>query len=211
MKLSKRQFMVGLVAVFLVALTAYIVLESPLSMRGRIAAIKVGDGWEDYFYVTSNQFTCTENTDGTQTDCSLALEGDTLQTSITHSPGGSIFSCTASYAGETISCEGQYSILNSSRLGIYINGNLGISPERMAERRAQHPLLYWFEDRWLTVIQVLAIAITILTLARLWLSRPRKPAFHLVPQLAKSGIIVVVGGLAWYASLWGLIILGYVD
>jgi hypothetical protein len=211
MKLSKRQFTIGLLAVFIFAVTLYIVLESPLFMRGRVAAIKVGGGWTDYFFVTSNQFTCIEDAGGTQTDCSLNLEGETLQAAITHSPGGSIFSCTATYAGKTVGCDGQYTIMNSPHLGIAIDDSLGISPERMAELRAQHPLLYWQESTWLTITNILAVAAIVLILVSLWIFRPQRPTFRLMRQMVKSGAVVLLGGLMWYASLWGLIILGYVD
>ena len=211
MNINRKQFTVGFLAITIVAIALYIILESPLFLRSRVAGIKIGSGWTDYFYLTSNQFACTTDGNAAHTDCALSLEGNPLEISVSYTPGDSLLGCTATYADKPVPCRPSHSIFNTTKLGVYIDDDLGISPMRMAQIRSEHPLLYRYEATWLTLTNGLVVAVTILILVAFWIRRPQKPSAHILTSLLKSGAILVLSGLIWYASLWGLIILGYVD
>ncbi len=137
MNINRKQFTVGFLAITIVAIALYIILESPLFLRSRVAGIKIGSGWTDYFYLTSNQFACTTDGNAAHTDCALSLEGNPLEISVSYTPGDSLLGCTATYADKPVPCRPSHSIFNTTKLGVYIDDDLSISPMRMAQIRSR--------------------------------------------------------------------------
>ena len=192
----------------------WVIKEAPLFVKKDVGGIKIGQGWDDYFYIRGDELDCAADPISQRTICKTMLNGSILRAAFTtpeHGIRAGDF-CEVEYDGVTTPCRADYAIFNTFRFGIYVDNNLGISPERMAGLRSQHPLLYYPEDFWLHAATAAVVVVTILLILFNWNSPKRKQSSRKILRFVKwTGASAALLVVLWYGALWGLIILGYVD
>ncbi len=185
------------IALFCIAL----IKESPRFIQSKISSILIGNDWKadfkDYIRISGNDFTCQPD-DGQDWACQVMLEGKLLEMTVSHTTQ-SLTGCTVVYAGISRACE--FTLGYGWDASLTVNDSLGISDARMAELRAQKPLLYIDEFTWLSLGVVAAAVVVGLVMLLLLTALNKKPSAILsiwgfrIPVWAVCTAAIVVGVL----------------
>lgn len=197
---SRLILLMGVVILFVLA-TAALAKESPRFIQSPIGDILIGKNWRtDYantLRLSGSEFNCDPD-DGKQWTCRTMLEGKQLEMTATYqlNPYQSVTGCSVVYDSSARPCE--FTLGFGWNASLMVDDNLGISSSRMAELRAQRPLLYITEATWLrfgvvaTALFALAIILLLLT------TRSKKPmaalrfaGIHVPVWMLCSAVIVL--------------------
>lgn len=164
-----------IIAVGIALFCIVLIKESPRFVTAKISSILIGNDWKtdfkDYIRISGNDFTCQPD-DGQQWACQVMLEGKLLEMSASHT-AQSLTGCTVVYDGISRACE--FTLGYGWDASLMVNDNLGISDTRMADLRAQNPLLYINEFTWLSLGVAAAAVIVGLIMLFLLATLNKKP------------------------------------
>lgn len=116
-----------------------------------------------HLVLNGNQFNCPI-TDGNERalTCSVLLEGQLLEMKLTTTQGigSTITNCEARFGGQTVVCQGSYSMRYRGPI-VVVEETLGISEARYTQLRRLHWRDQWSERTWIqaTLIFVILLAL----------------------------------------------------
>lgn len=158
--------------------------QSPALATAGISGILIGKNlrtdFTDYFRMAGSAFTC-EPDSGTHWACSVMLEGKPLEMVVSYqmSPSIMLTGCSVIYDGNPVAC--QFTLGNGRSAVLIVDDDLGISKARMAEIRAENPILYLSESFWLSAGFAVAAILAFLVVLILLTIFNREYAVVLVP------------------------------
>lgn len=148
---------------------------SPSDVKSDIYAVKFFDGREKLYQIQGDQMSCLPVSDPLDAHCALTFEGKELAVHVRYQDEGRHMArfCTITYGGQEVTCKTGWDAENPAP-SVIIEEDLGISAERFTELRQEHPLLYWFEARWIRLVRQISAIFAILGVIIFWFSASKQ-------------------------------------
>jgi hypothetical protein len=143
---------------------------SPQQVEGAFFGVKiVGDAGLRYQLI-GDEFGCAP-VEGLPLDvsCQMMFEGQSLSVRLRYQDEDHRFLsfCAVTYGGAAVDCEPAFSY-ESPLPFVLIGDDLGLSDERIAELKAERPLLNWPESTWISNMVVVAFVLALLIAVWRW-------------------------------------------